>query len=375
VTRGAVLMAAIAAGTLLLGCGGPAKKKPKTAASKKLPPVNPEAMREFDEGMRAMARGDAGLDEAKERLRAAVKLDGTMWEAWHNLGVVQLRGGNGKDAISAFGRALKLNPGHRDSLLSRAEAHRRAGRTKKARKDYEKALEQNPEDRDTGARLASLLREAEEYEDALDAIRDTLRHAGANAKIYVELGHIYMAQGRTELAELVFGKATELDPKEPAVYNGIALLALEEGDAQRAFDRFDHATALDPSYLAARFNKASVLLDAGDYARAKTELLVVVESSKADDRAHTNGLLALGVAHRGLKEYDQAKAAWESVVKFAPKRSEASADALFNLAILEMDFVEDEKTAAKALDRYLDGAPNDHAKRKAAKQRRKELQL
>jgi tetratricopeptide (TPR) repeat protein len=101
----------------------------------------------------------------------------------------------------------------------------------------------------------------------------------------------------------------------------------------------------------------------------------VVESSPADDETHTNGLLALGVAHRGLKEYDLAKAAWERVVKAAPKGNMARADALFNLAILEMDFLEKEKSAAEAFDRFLEDAPEDHPKRKAAKQRRKELQL
>ena len=55
-----------------------------------------------------------------------------MWEAWHNLGAVRFADGDDDAAVSAFGKALALNPAHRPSLLGRAEAHRRAGRTKSA---------------------------------------------------------------------------------------------------------------------------------------------------------------------------------------------------------------------------------------------------
>ncbi len=109
------------------------------------------------------------------------------------------------------------------------------------------------------------------YDDAVEVLRDTLRVSGANARIYTELGLIYIAQKRTDMVALVLAKATELDEKDPAVYNALALLALA-GKAQEAFDRFDYATKLDPNYIDARFNKASVLLDAGDYTRAKSEL-------------------------------------------------------------------------------------------------------
>jgi tetratricopeptide (TPR) repeat protein len=359
---------------LAVACGGSPKRRPDAPARAALSPVNPEALAQFDAALRALAlEGSDAREKAKDRLRAAVEIDKTLWEAWHNLGVVLFAQGEDDEAAAAFGRALAINRNHRPSLLARAEAYRRAGHAKRARKDYEKALERNAEDADTGARLASLLRESREYEDAIDVIRETLRTAGANAKVYVELGLIYMAQGRAELAELVFHKATELDANEPSIYNGLALLALDRGDAQRAFDKFDQATALDPNYLAARFNKASVLLDAGDYARAKAELLVVVESSP--QKAHFAGLVALGVAHRGLKEYDQAKAVWESVVKAAPKRSRVRGDALYNLAVLEMDFFEDEKAAAAALSRYLEHAPPKHPQRKEAQVRRRELRL
>ena len=114
-----------------------------------------------------------------------------------------------------------------------------------------------------------------------------------------------------------------------------------------------------------------MLLDAGDYARAKTELETIVKKQPEDYPAQ----VALGVAYRGLgkKEYDSAAKAWERVVKEAPRRSSARADALWNLALLKIDFLEDNAGGKTDLERYLQDAPSDHAKRKDAENKCKEI--
>ncbi len=197
-----------------------------------------------------------------------------------------------------------------------------------------------------------------------------MQQSGANAKIYTELGMIYIGQKRLELAQLVLAKALELDAKDPAVFNALAILAMRQGKAQDAFDDFDHAVSLDASYIDARFNKASVLLDAGDYQRAKVELAAIVEKRPDDYAAQ----VSLGVADRGLKDFPEAKRVWERVIKDAPQRSNSRADALFDLALLEIDFMNDPTSGKLTLDRYLQEAPGGHAQRQAAQEKRKGLQ-
>jgi Tfp pilus assembly protein PilF len=190
-----------------------------------------------------------------------------------------------------------------------------------------------------------------------------------SARIYTELGQIYIAQKRLELAQLVLAKALEIDAKDPTVYNALALLAQRQGKSQEAFERFDQAASLDATYIDARFNKASVLLDAGDYARAKAELAAIVEK-KPDDYA---AQVSLGVAHRGLKELPEAKKVWERVIKDAPKRSTPRADAMWNLALLKIDFMEDIPGGKTELERYMQEAPTSHAKRQEAENKCKEV--
>ncbi|MGE5182718.1 MAG: tetratricopeptide repeat protein [Acidobacteriota bacterium] len=359
-------------------CGGGHNKREVAGAGvrtkEKRDPIKPAARRDFEAAMRALRLGGPEADEtARARLRSAVKEDPSVWEAWYDLGVVAWREGEDDEAIDDFGKALAIDRNHVTVVLARAEAYRRAGKKKEARGDYETALkamdDDDPNRRDTAARLASLLRDAGDFDDAVETLRNAIRTSGANAKIYTELGQIYVAQKRLELAQLVLAKALELDSKDPATYNALAILALKNGKAQEAFERFDQAASLDASFIDARFNKASVLLDAGDYARAKVELTTIVEKRPDDYAAQ----VALGVAHRGLKEFPEAKKVWERVIKEAPRRSTARADALWNSALLKLDFMEDAAGGKADLERYMQDAPASHAKRQDAENKCKEV--
>lgn len=368
-----VLWALCASSALFSACGGASTQRRSdkhVVETPKLPPADPQAVREMQAGLRALRLGGPEANEkALTRLREAVRRDPRLWEAWHNVGAVLFAQGDDEGAAQAFGRALDVNPAHTPSLEARAEAYRRAGEGKRARKDYDEVMRRSPDDPRAYARAASFLREAGEHEDALEVLRDALRVVGASPPIYVELGLVYLAQGREDLAELVLTKAAALDDKNPAIYNALALVAMERGRDQDAFERFDRASALDPSFLDARFNVASVLIDAGDYARARSELEAVVAKRPDDFGAK----VALGVAHRGLGELDRARGLWDDVVRSAPRRSVVRGDALFNLAVLEMDFAMAEKKAKTALDRFLQESPRGHTKRAEAEERRKEL--
>jgi len=366
----------------LAACGGGSGKRnvAGTGPSSKhqRDPIKPEARRDFEAAMRAIRLGGPEADEtARARLHEAVKVDPSIWEAWYDLGAIAWREGDDDEAIDDYGKALAIDRNHTTILLARAEAHRRAGHKKEARSDYETAMKMMDEDdpgrRDAAARLASLLRDTGDFDDAVEVLRDTVRTSGTNAKIYTELGQLYIAQKRLELAQLVLSKALELDAKDPAIYNALAMLAQKQGKAQDAFNLYDQAVALDATYIDARFNKASVLLDAGDYARAKVELSAIVERKPDDYQA----LVALGVAHRGLKENPEAKKVWQRVIKEAPKHSTVRADAMWNLAELGLEYSGEDAAAQAAgktdLERYLQEAPASHTKRQEAENKCKEV--
>jgi Tfp pilus assembly protein PilF len=361
-----------------IGCGPGVAKRSRTTNNRQdvvRTPVKAGAVKEFEAGLRELRIGGAtARGNAKAKFEAAVAIDPALWEAWHNLGFLAVDNGDDNAAIAAFGKAIAIDDRNVTSRLARAEAERRAGKIAEARTDYA-AVIANADNDDAAlragaaARMASLLRDAGKFDDAVEVLREVIRTNGVSARIYTELGMIYLEQKRLDLASLVLAKAIDLDAKEPAAYNALALLALRQGKGQEAFDRFDFAASLDPKYTDARYNKATVLLDAGDYARAKVELEKIVEVKPDDWGAH----VALGIADRGLKDFNAARARWENVVKRANERSDTRADALYNLAVLKIDFTQDLVGGKADLERYLAEAPSGHSKRAAATEKRKEL--
>jgi tetratricopeptide (TPR) repeat protein len=364
---------------VLVACGGAVKHTRTVSGGKHAhtaDTLDPKANREFEAGLRALRLGGPDADDtAKGRFEAAVQADPTLWEAWHDLGVIESEAGDYDSAVDSYGKALAINPEYTPSKLGRAEAYASAGKMADAKTDLEAAIKEladdDPRRAEAAARLAALLRDAKKYDDAIDVLRDALRVQGATSQIYTALALIYLAQDREDLAQLVIARALELDAKDPAAHNALALLDLKQGKAQEAFEEFDAATSLDPDYQDARFNKASVLLDAGDYSRAKQELETVVQS-KPDDYA---AQVALGLAQRGLKDFKTAKTTWDKVVQHAPRRSFARSDAMWNLVVLDENFLEDNASAKKDLEQYLQDAPTSHPKRQEAEQKRKELGL
>ncbi len=165
---------------LIAACGGGSATSrigPKGRSIARLDPVNPRAQKEFEAAMRALRLGGPeAVETAKARLKAALEIDPKIWEAWHDLGVIYYKDGDDESAIGAYSKALDVNKGHMPTLLARAEANRRGNHKKEARADYEAALrgseEDDPNRRDAAARLASLLRDSGDYDDAVAVLRD-----------------------------------------------------------------------------------------------------------------------------------------------------------------------------------------------------------
>ena len=339
-----------------------------------------EARRRRRSSTRRCARSGSAAprpsETARARLAGALKIDSSIWEAWHDLGVIawqRRRRRRGDRRLHARRSRSTATTRRRCSRAPRRTAapatRRKRAPTTRPRCKRDGGGRSEPPRCRRAPRLAAARRRRLRRRG-----RGPARHAcassGTNAKIYTELGQIYIAQKRLELAQLVLAKALELDAKDPAIYNALALLALKQGKAQEAFERFDQAASLDANYIDARFNKASVLLDAGDYARAKAELAAIVEKQPDDYAAQ----VALGVAHRGLKELRRG----EEGVGARDQRGAEAQHAARRRDVEPRDpqarLHGGRRAGGKAdLERYLQEAPSSHAKRQDAENKCKEV--
>ena len=360
---------------LTVGCAhkapAPGSATVNPIAAVALPKTNPEAQAAFDEGVRIMRTGRKHYKEARQSLSRATQLDGRLFEAWHDLGVVETALGNFDVAVDDFKRALDIQPGARLTLLAYGESLRRAHQGKKAGEVYARWLGSDPNDFDMRARYSQVLREAgpDALDESLEQARLLLAEAGENVAhsviAYNALALTYYKMGKFELAETALHKAADLDPKSAFVWNNLGLVAFERGHDQEAFLDYQKASELDPKYVQARLNKAVVYLDCGDYRKARIELDKAVEIDPND----ADSQVALGVAARGDGKLDLARKAYERALDIEPDYPPA----LYDLGVLYMDFDKDAAKAKDYLNKYLQVVGKDDARRADAQSRLKEM--
>jgi len=357
------------------GCGAHGASHGQSArptAPVALPRANPGAASEFDQGVVVMKMGRKHYKDARQHFTKAVALDGKLFEAWHDLGVVETGLGNYDKAVDDFEKALDIQPGSRKTILAYGESLRRAHRPQKAAKVYAKWLEEEPGDAEMRARYGQVLREAGDLEESLEQARQLLSQGSSGENVaktviaYNALGLTYYKMGKLDLAETAFRKAADLDAQSAFVWNNLGLVAFDRGHDQEAFLNFQKASELDPKYMQARLNKAVVYLDCGDYKHAREELVEAVRIDPNDAEAQ----VALGVAARGAGRLDEARRAYERALDI----EEDYAPALFNLGVLYMDFDKDKDKAKTFLTQYAQSGDATDGKRQEAEARLKELQ-
>jgi Flp pilus assembly protein TadD len=333
--------------------------------AKVLPAARPEGRVHFEEGLRQMAAGPASYPAAREAFIKATRADPQLFEAWHDLGLVEAKQGRYDEAVKSLARALSLQPASRQTAVAFGDALVRAGRAADAADLFRKRVDAAPEDLEMRLLFIQALREADKSERALEEAAALLMRDSRNVRGFNALGLVYHRQGKQALAEAALKRALELDPDNADVWNNLGLVAMARGHDREAFAAWTKASTLDPESVAATLNKAAVLLDCGDYKRARTALQEAARARPEDPEVQ----VALGVALRGLEQHAEARAAYERALALRADYPPA----LFNLGVLYMDFLPDKQKAREHLTLYRKLAPARDPHSKEAEARLREL--
>jgi tetratricopeptide (TPR) repeat protein len=342
--------------SLCLGCaahGGDAVLKPTIEPVKA---ADPEAARVYRDAVKALQARKP--DDALRGFERALELDPQLWEAHYNAGVLLRARGELKKALPHLTAARKQQPGAGEPLLALAELQHALGEREEAADLLSEYLQDHADANSVRVALTAVLREQKKYDKALSQAREALVREPANVPALLEVGRIYHAKGDLDVAELVFQKVLALDPKSATAHNDLGLLALARGDTQSAFEAFEKATAADAEFVPARMNRASVLLRAGDYAAARGEYEKVLKVAPDSVSAH----VGLGVALRGSNQPKDAQAEYERALELSPNH----APALFNMAVLRAEFLNDRAAALPLFERYLELSADDAPEREVA---------
>jgi tetratricopeptide (TPR) repeat protein len=351
----------------VVGCASAPQRSAPVAARDEDSP----AVLSYRDAMRSVRLSQASRPRAITQLQDAVNKDPNFWEAWYELGRLQLQDGAAQKSKDAFAHARKLRPDHVGSIVGYARAAVLAGKPGDADGPLNDTLKkQLPLDDAVDVRIAlAEALSAEGHGDrALAQLRDALRLAPRNVSALNLLAQVYRDKKEYALAELVLRRTISIDGKSPeaaVAWNNLGLVALAERHDQEAFSAFDQASRINPALATSRLNKATVYLDCGDFNKALDE---VAELLRADQK-NSSGWLLRGVALRGLGKYEDALQAFQRAFALDGK----TADALFDAASLLADPLKRPKDAVPLYQQFLDLAGSAHPKAKEASDKLAEI--
>lgn len=235
--------------------------------------------------------------------------------ALNNLGVLLALRGEDAEALTVFERAIARDQASAAPRTNLAAALRRRPGTRpgetfdRAERELQNALALDAESGTAFENLARLY-----YERGV-----------AGDRSYLLLADLVVTQGTRVLARRGHASA------ELANLRG--LVFTQKGDPVSALRAFARATEIDSKHADAHLNRAMVSLSFRDYLGAEKSLDVALS-----DRRHAknaDALLALGVAHRGQRHYDDAEKAFARALEVAPKDPRA----LYNLGVLYQMYI------------------------------------
>ncbi len=344
-----------------LGCRHAVTVAPVVAAA----PANPIAIAKMVQGV-VLAKEPSGTEQAIQLLREAVALDGYLWEARYDLGVVLARAGDLAGAEDALATAAKGDENAEEVAVALAEVRQRRDEHRAAADGLGDFLEAHPSATSARTLYVACLRDSGQVDKAIREAREVLVRKPGDASALAELALCHLAKGERDEASLLAKQALDSDPRSAVAERASGMIALSRGDDATAFLAFVKATQADPRDTTARINMGSVLLRAGAYAKAAEQFRAILQVLP-DDGDATLGLAAAlkaeGAASKdGGARLQEARALLEKLLG----RSPHNVGALFNLGVLYADALKRPADARPLFTRFLADAPADHPARSEA---------
>jgi len=161
------------------------------------------------------------FNEAVNDLTGAIRIQGSDWTDFSQLGIVFYSLNRQDEAIQALQRALALKPGHNATVEFLGKAHFKKGVTALSAKQYgqaidllRKARDYTPKDGYIYYNIAEAYLFQKNFGEAEKALNQALELMPRSAEVFQRIGLVYEKQKRWDLALNAYHKAYDLNPSD-----------------------------------------------------------------------------------------------------------------------------------------------------------------
>lgn len=192
-------------------------------------------------GLALALSGQGKVDAAADAARRATEASPDNFDAWANLGYIELARGKTAEAQGALTRALQL----KSDPATSARLFMTRGQLKEASEQFQKAVAEHPDDAGLHNDLAAVLARMGEDQRALDEYEIAIK---LNPNLYdarMNYGALLSRLGRNDTAAQQFAEAARIRPRSPEPHVYLALLEAGMSQFDRAARDIEAAIAID----------------------------------------------------------------------------------------------------------------------------------
>ncbi|MBI1826622.1 MAG: tetratricopeptide repeat protein [Planctomycetes bacterium] len=161
-------------------------------------------------------------------------------------GICLLNASRYSDAIELFTRAAALDSSNRRAANGVAAAQLGLKQTTQAARSFAKQTDENPLNTTARIRRAHCLWQAGEHDEAIDSLRNGLRHDSESAELHFQLGTLLAALEHYEEAELRFTQAISIEDEHVEAIVNLGLCEMARGACTEAVTHLRKAQSLRP---------------------------------------------------------------------------------------------------------------------------------
>jgi len=220
---------------------------------------------------------------------------------------------------AANGKGNKVNSRPPDKLLNNLLQVYQTGEYAASEKLAIAMTEKFPEHPFGWKILASLLKRAGKFAEALTVSENLTELVPLDAEAHNNLGNILRESGRVQDALKAYGKAISLRPNYAEAHFNLAITQHEMGKTDDAKIGYRRAISIKPAYAEAYSNLGIILYGEEKFNEAKKSLTQAISLSPNSPQFNNN----LGATLLALGKYSEAGIAFATAVELAPDFPEA----------------------------------------------------
>jgi tetratricopeptide (TPR) repeat protein len=264
--------------------------------------------------------GKIDFTAAKQKYAAAAAADDQLAEAIFNEGVISEREGKVKEAVAYYKDALSRKPTLKQAAINLAVIAQNGGDEAGAIAIYEDVQKRYPDDASSRARLAEIYRRKGECEKGVDLAKEALFREPHTLQAYKVLMLCAYEAKQFSMARLVALRASKIDDNDPEIFYTLGQINLLEKEPAKARVQFKKAVEARADFLPAHLQLAKMAMDTEDYTAAEDSLRRILQANGNNPEALVN----LGIAYKGLGQFDKALQAYDAAAKIKPDMPEVA---------------------------------------------------